>query len=176
MLYALSLPVLVLILITGLSAASCQDKETFHTDGMPVIFDDDVNPGFKDNVNLALDYLRDHYPDNYTSVTRWLTEIRPTGTFTRVNNKGICYIDRDDANASYIWLAGVLIHEARHVEDDNTYFISAQYSPEESERRALYSQASFQASVNGWTGEETEDWAEEYLKTRYWETITASYA
>lgn len=138
----------------------------------PVISGDSM---FKENVGISLAYLQRDYPDNYAHVIYWISEIRPTDTYTRIDNNGICYINANDADASHYWLAGVLIHEAQHTEDDNTYFLSHSYTARESEARALEVQAAYLGSVESWTGAQIQSWVDGYLGTNYWETIPVKY-
>jgi len=138
----------------------------------PVISGDST---FKENVGISLAYLQQDYPDNYSHVIYWISEIRPTDTYTRINNNGVCYINENDANASYYWLAGVLIHEAQHTQDDNTYFLSHSYTARESEARALEVQATYLGSVNSWTNDQIQNWIDGYFSTNYWETIPVKY-
>ncbi|MCD1294252.1 hypothetical protein CUJ83_04480 [Methanocella sp. CWC-04] len=149
-----------------------QSDTVFHSSGAPVIYGDE---DFKSNVNFALEYLKNNYPDSYSSVNHWITEIRPTEKYTCINNLGICYVDEEDISASYVWLAGVLIHEAKHTGDDNTYFLDKEYSHEISERRAIYEQAAFLADANGWSEEDKIIWAESCLDSKFWITIPAEY-
>lgn len=130
---------------------------------------------FQSEISTALDYLRTEYPADYASVTRWIAEIRQTDTYTRIDNNGICYVDPGDANASLYWLAGVFVHEAKHTEDDNGYFLTHTYTARESEARALQVQAEYLGSVNGWTDAQGQNWVEGYLSTNYWETIPVKY-
>jgi hypothetical protein len=130
---------------------------------------------FQGNVQHALDYLKADYPADYANVTFWLAEIHPTDTFTRVNTSGICFINGADADASFYWLAGVLIHEAQHVADDDVYFVDNAYSDRESEHRALNSQVSYLGSVNGWTQEQCNSWVDGWLAKEYWKTILEKY-
>jgi hypothetical protein len=165
-----------LIIISQGSVGSASDGSAlsiYFSDG-PVIYEDN-DPFFKQNVELSLDYLKMNYPENYTAVNKWIREIRPTDKYTCINNHGICLIDKDDQGASYIWLAGVLIHEAKHTEDDNTYFLTNSYSAEESERRAIEFQADYLGSVNGWDDYQVKAWAESNIKDKYWVTIPAGF-
>lgn len=130
---------------------------------------------FKASIADAMDYLKTEYPDDYGRVAYWISEIRPTDTYTRIDNHGICYIDPDDAKASRYWLAGVLIHEAQHTYDDNVYFSDRPYTARESEARALDVQAAYLGSVNGWTEEQVQNWIDGYLALNYWETIPVKY-
>ena len=138
----------------------------------PVVYGDSL---FKDNVAYSMDYLRQAYPDNFGHVAYWIAEIRPTDTYTRIDNNGICYINEKDADASFYWLAGVLIHEAQHTQDDNTYFLTHPYTARESEARALEVQATYLGSVDHWTNEQVQSWVDGYLGTNYWETIPVKY-
>jgi hypothetical protein len=130
---------------------------------------------FNGNVQKALDYLKADYPADYASVTFWLSEVRPTDTYTRVNTQGICYINDADADDSFYWLAGVLIHEAQHVADDDLYFVDNPYSDRESEQRALTVQAAYLGSVNSWTPTQADSWVDGWLAKQYWVTIPAKY-
>ena len=133
------------------------------------------NDHFVNNIELAMGYLYQEYPDNYTSVNRWISEIHSTDTYTRIDNNGICYINDKDIDASRYWLAGVLIHEAQHTEDDHTYFLNHTYTARESEARALEAQGAYLGSVNRWTKDQVQNWVDGYLATDYWETIPAKY-
>jgi hypothetical protein len=137
-----------------------------------VVYGDDA---FKASMQQALDYLNANYPADYESVTFWLSEVWPTDTYTRVNTSGICFINAADADASYYWLAGVLIHEAQHVADDRIYFVDSPYSDWESEQRALTVQATYLSSVNGWTKVQTDSWIDGWLAKQYWVTIPEKY-
>ncbi len=137
-----------------------------------VLYGDDA---FKANVQQALDYLKADYPADYANVTFWLAEVRPTDTYTRVNTRGICYLNDADAESSYLWLASVLIHEAQHVADDDIYFVDNPYSDRESEQRALTVQATNLASENGWTQEQSNAWIDGWLAKEYWKTIPEKY-
>jgi hypothetical protein len=130
---------------------------------------------FNGNVQKALDYLKADYPADYENVTFWLSEVRPTDTYTRVNTSGVCFINGNDADASYYWLAGVLIHEAQHVADDDIYFVDNPYSDRESEHRALDVQGAYLGSVNSWTPEQTNSWIDGWLAKEYWVTIPEMY-
>ena len=138
----------------------------------PVLSGDSM---FKENVVKSLAYLQQDYPDNYSHVIYWIAEIKPTDTYTRIDNNGICYINEKDADASYYWLAGVLVHEAQHTQDDNSYFLSHSYTARESEARALEVQATYLGSVDHWTKEQVQSWIDGYLGTNYWETIPVKY-
>lgn len=166
-----------LILIgLALSVTSTDGQQVgFQSSYMPAVYEDAGDPHFKSNVDQAMSCLKESYPEYYLSVSYWIKEIRPTDTYTRINNHGICYINKNDSRASHYWLAGVLIHEARHVEDDNTYFLHHDYSPEISEKSALTVQAEFLGSLNGWTDEQEQNWINKHFMTRYWETIPAKY-
>jgi hypothetical protein len=137
-----------------------------------VVYGDDA---FKGKMQQALDYLKADYPADYDNVTFWLSEVRPTDTYTRVNTSGICFINGSDADASYYWLAGVLIHEAQHVADDRIYFVDHPYTDRETEQRALTVQASYLRSVSGWTEEQSGSWVDGWLAKEYWATIPAKY-
>ena len=139
----------------------------------PTVYGD---AAFQGKVQQALDAMKADYPDDYHSATFWLSEIRPTDTFTRVNNGGICYINGNDADSSFYWLAGVLIHEAQHVADDDIYFVDHPYSDEASEQRALTVQAAYLESINGWTHAQTDLWVSGWLAKSYWVTIPAKYS
>ncbi|HMK46500.1 MAG TPA: hypothetical protein VK436_07715 [Methanocella sp.] len=130
---------------------------------------------FVNNIELAMGYLDQEYPAEYTLVNRWISEIHPTDTYTRIDNNGICYINDKDIDASCYWLAGVLIHEAQHTEDDHTYFLNHTYTAKESEARALEAQGAYLGSVNHWTPVQIQSWVDGYLATDYWETIPAKY-
>jgi hypothetical protein len=159
------------VLVVSVEAQTYQGKQ-LHESALPVIYGDTM---FKSNTQKALDYLEASYPGDYNNVVAWLSEIRPTDTYTRVNNEGICYINGNDANASYYWLAGVLIHEAQHVNDDAIYFVDNQYTPEESEHRALISQATYLEDISGWTQAQADSWVDGWMAKRYWETIPEKY-
>jgi hypothetical protein len=133
------------------------------------------DPAFTGNMQQALDYLKADYPADYDNVTFWLAEILPTDTYTRVNTSGICFINGNDANASYYWLAGVLIHVAQHVADDDIYFVDHPYSARESEHRALDAQGAYLGSVSSWTPEQTNSWIDGWLAKEYWVTIPEKY-
>jgi|AGTN01.2.fsa_nt_gi hypothetical protein len=137
-----------------------------------VVYGDD---SFRGNVQQALDYLKTEYPADYANVTFWLAEILPTDTYTRVNTSGVCFLNGADADASFYWLAGVLIHEAQHVADDSIYFVGHPYSDRESELRALTVQAAYLGSVNDWTQAQTDSWIDGWLEKEYWETIPEKY-
>lgn len=130
---------------------------------------------FNGNVQQALDYLKTAYPADYENVIFWLSEVRPTDTYTRVSKNGVCYINGADADASYYWLAGVLIHEAQHVADDDIYFVDNPYSDRESEHRALDVQGAYLGSVNSWTPDQTNSWIDGWLAKQYWVTIPEKY-
>jgi hypothetical protein len=156
---------MVSVAITGTCAYTFEAQQLYH-EGEPVIHGD---TGFQSRIHDALDYLEDRYPDNYRETAFWLTEVRPTDACTRVNGLGVCYISKKDASDQRVWLAGVLIHEAQHVEDDYTYFIEHPYTVEESELRALRSQSAFLASAYGWSPEQRESWIDYWMDNRYWE-------
>jgi hypothetical protein len=126
-------------------------------------------------VQQALDYLKADYPADYANVTFWLSEIRPTDTYTRVNTSGVCFLNDADAEASFYWLAGVLIHEAQHVADDDVYFVDHTYSDRESEQRALTVQADYLGAINSWTQEQSGSWIDGWLAKEYWKTIPEKY-
>jgi len=130
---------------------------------------------FTNNLETAMGYLYQEYPADYASVNRWISEVHPTDTYTRIDNNGICYINEKDIDASRYWLAGVLIHEAQHTEDDHTYFLNHTYTARESEARALEAQGAYLGSVNHWNSDEIQSWVDGYLATDYWETIPAKY-
>lgn len=162
---------IISVMVTGATAQNLQASQV-HTGSISDIYGDQR---FKDNIQASLDYLKTNYPADYNNVTFWLAEIRPTDTYTRVNNYGTCYINGPDADASFYWLASVLIHEAQHVQDDDTYFIDNAYSDQESEHRALISQAIYLKSVSNWTQEQTDSWIDGWLQKKYWETIPKKY-
>ncbi len=146
------------------------------------LIDDGATPeiygdaAFQGKVQQAIGYLAANYPADYKSVVTWLEEIRPTDTYTRVNNAGVCYINGEDVDSSYYWLAGQLIHEAQHVNDDAVYFAAHPYTADESEHRAPDAQAVYLESVNGWTDAQASLWVTGWLTERYWETIPEKYA
>jgi hypothetical protein len=139
----------------------------------PLIIPDANDPWFAKNVNSALDYLDSNYPENYSDVTTWLGTIEPTDTYTRVTDSGVCYICQNDWDGNPIWLASVLIHEARHVEDDHS--ARPPHDDAEAEERALTCQSVFLGSVNSWDAGQEKSWVDGYMKTRYWEIIPAKY-
>jgi hypothetical protein len=159
------------VLVVG-ATAQTYPARPMHPDSLPAITGDQA---FKGNIQQALDYLEVNYPDDYKNVTFWLTEIHPTDTYTRVNNYGVCYVNGNDADASFYWLAGVLIHEAQHVADDDTYFVDNEYTPAESEHRALTMQASYLAAINSWTQAQADYWINGWMEKEYWETIPKKY-
>lgn len=163
----------VFLLISIAVPGQDSDASVAYTGTEPVIFGEDH---FRENVMIALEYLENNDPDAYLSVIYWIDDIHPTDTYTRVNNFGTCYLNSNDFDANPIWLAGVLIHEAKHVEDDNSYFLRNAYSDRESEQRALSSQVKFLAVENSWTGNEADNWVSGWLEKRYWETIPAKYS
>lgn len=130
---------------------------------------------FKGNVQQALDYLKTDYPADYANVTFWLAEIHPTDTYTRVNTSGICFVNGNDSTASFYWLAGVLVHEAQHVADDDIYFVDHAYSDRESEHRALDAQGAYLGSVSSWTPTQTQSWIDGWMAKEYWVTIPKKY-
>jgi hypothetical protein len=131
---------------------------------------------FNGNVQQALDYLKADYPADYANVTFWLSDVFPTDTYTRVNTSGICYVNGADADASYYWLASVLIHEAQHVADDRIYFVDHPYSDRESEQRALEAQVAYLGPVNSWTQAQSDSWVNGWLAKEYWVTIPEKYS
>lgn len=164
---------LVTLLSVAIAGATAQtySASQLHPGEVPEVYGD---PEFKATVQAALDYLRLNYPGDYDNVTFWLSEVRPTDTYTRVNSYGICYLNAADCG-NYFWTAGVLIHEAQHVQDDGTYFIEHPYTADESELRALTVQAAYLASINGWTDDQESEWVDGWFARRYWETIPGKY-
>ena len=171
--YAKIATIIIVLAVLAVSVeAQTYQGMPVHESALPEISGDQA---FTGNIQQALDYLEASYPADYDNVVFWLSEIRPTDTYTRVNREGICYINGDDASASYYWLAGVLIHEAQHVTDDAIYFVDHQYTADESEHRALISQAAYLEGVNGWTQAQADEWIDGWLAKRYWETIPEKY-
>ncbi|WP_424359009.1 hypothetical protein [Methanocella sp. MCL-LM] len=144
---------------------------TFGAPG-PTVYGDDR---FKVSINTAMEKLQAEYPEDYLRVSSWISEIRPTDTYTQIDNHGICYIDPADATANPYWLAGVLVHEAQHTYDDSVYFSNHPYTARESEARALEVQAAYLGSVNSWTEDQVQSWVDGYLAQNYWETIPVKY-
>jgi hypothetical protein len=136
------------------------------------VYGDDA---FNGNVQQALDYLEAEHPSDHANVIFWLSEIRPTDTYTRVNSSGVCFLNDADAEASFYWLASVLIHEAQHVADDDVYFVDHTYSDRESEQRALTVQAAYLGAINSWTPEQSGSWIDGWLAKEYWKTIPEKY-
>ena len=163
---------MVLLALLVCSTARTYQATPFHPGALPDIYGDET---FQGNVQQALDYLQASYPDDYHNVTFWLSEIRPTDTYTRVDSYGVCHIDVTDQQASYYWLASVLIHEAQHVADDHVYFVDHAYTADQSEYRALVAQASYLAAINDWTSEQKYYWVNGWMSKKYWETIPAEY-
>jgi len=163
--------VVLAVLVVSVEAQTYQGK-LIHEGPLPAIYGDEA---FKSNVQQALDYLATNYPADYEIVVSWLDEIRPTDTYTRVNSAGICHLNADDSYASYYGLAGVLIHEAQHVNDDAIYFVDNPYTADESEHRALNIQAAYLGVVNDWTQEQADEWVDGWMAKRYWETIPEKY-
>ncbi len=163
--------IVLAVLVVSVEARTYQGKP-MHEGALPEVSGDQA---FTGNIQQALSYLEASYPEDYNNVVSWLSEIRPTDTYTRVNNEGVCYINGNDANASYYWLAGVLIHEAQHVNDDAIYFVDNPYTADESEHRALISQAAYLEGINGWTQAQADSWIDGWLAKRYWETIPEKY-
>ena len=161
----------VALAVVGGTAHTYQATEQ-HPGSGPAVGGD---PRFAGNVQAALDYLKANYPSDYAKVTFWLSDVNPTDTFTRVDSGGHCYINGADGDASFYWLAGVLIHEAQHVQDDATYFVDHPYSAEESEHRALLSQVAYLGSINSWTQQQDDYWVDGWLAKKYWITIPEQY-